>query len=110
IEIAGRISKYGREDRGRTCADTIETRQHAVTEPHETQKAQRFFDGRIDLFRRRLPPRLEALAERQQIEDKVRQNARAAADVTAVIEDLPFQFFDERDLSVFELPVVSGNS
>ena len=49
------------------------------------------------------------MAERQKVQDKVRQNAGATADVTSVIQNLALEFFDERDLRLFQLPVVTGD-
>ena len=73
------------------------------------RKLSDFLTACVDLFRRLASARMEALSQRQKIEDQIRQDAGAAADVTAIIEDLPLQLFDERILRFFELPVVPGD-
>ena len=109
LEVAAAISKNRCKRRRRAGADAVEARQHAIAETHEAQETQGFPDSGADFFRRFAAARVEALAKRQKVQDKVGQNAGASADVAAIIENLALQFFDKRILRFFQLPVMSGD-
>jgi hypothetical protein len=91
-------------------AHAVEAAEHAVAEAHGAQHRHHAPDRLIDGFRRRSLECHEALPERQQIEQQLHQNARVAADVAAVGEDLRGKLGGERLLGLLEMGLAPGNA
>ena len=89
------IGEHGGEQIGRRRAHAVELREGAVAVTEEAQHRHHAVDGVLQRRRRRHVARLESLPQRQEIEQDLDQDARVAADMAAIGQDLPVELVGE---------------